>query len=132
LRGLWRPPVGFLEHNCREAHDSFRRASAQPASGGIWIGLAILVTFYQAVPNDVKQCGMMQLLDPLFGRKSLFVAVPHSVLGQLPQAVLPCLQVAGDAGSYRLFLRTPCTEPRLAMKSSGDAIEEGGDSEWRN
>ncbi|WP_426388677.1 ArnT family glycosyltransferase [Variovorax sp. R-27] len=65
-------------------------------------------------------------------QESLFVAVPHSVLGQLPQAVLPCLQVAGDAGSYRLFLRTPCTEPRLAMKSSGDAIEEGGDSEWRN
>ncbi|UVH60577.1 glycosyltransferase family 39 protein [Variovorax paradoxus] len=65
-------------------------------------------------------------------QEPLFVAVPHSVLGQLPQALLPCLQVAGDAGSYRLFLRAPCTEPRLAMKSHGDASQEGRGGEWRN
>lgn len=65
-------------------------------------------------------------------QESLFVAVPHSVLGQLPQAVLPCLQVAGDAGSYRLFLRTSCAEQRLAMESHGDAIQEARGGEWRN
>ncbi|MGF6346133.1 ArnT family glycosyltransferase [Variovorax sp. W2I14] len=64
--------------------------------------------------------------------QALFIAVPHSALGQLPQGVLPCLQVAGDAGNYRLFLRTPCTAPCLAMKSHGDALQGAWVTAWRN
>jgi len=62
----------------------------------------------------------------------LFVATPRAVLAQLPQAVWPCLQVVGDAGSYRLFLRTPCTERSSAMASRASANQEGGAGEWKN
>ncbi|MNL13825.1 Undecaprenyl phosphate-alpha-4-amino-4-deoxy-L-arabinose arabinosyl transferase [compost metagenome] len=50
----------------------------------------------------------------------LFVAAPYSVLGKLSKDVLQCLQLVGDAGSYRLFLRTPCTQ------------QKHRDAEWRN
>ena len=62
----------------------------------------------------------------------LFVAMPRAALAQLPQAVWKCLQLVGDAGSYRLFLRMPCTGPSLAMASQASAIQESRDGEWKN
>lgn len=122
---------GRAEAKSAEAVVQLYRAQLQPEAPLAFVQERMFSAAFYSAGQALHIADPLQLAHER-PHELLFVAMPRVALAQLPKAVWPCLQVVGDAGSYRLFLRKPCTEQSAAMASHAGANQEGGEGEWKN